>query len=119
MTEQVQPYDPNITQEISRHLGTAYFVQGHKSGGATRDRYYFVFPEPLFKPIRTHALTTNLDGVEWPAMAKPPRAPPTLRAIYPELLRHRLNKQLTPWEHDHLKAFRVFEHHTNSTICKT
>ena len=45
-------------------------------------------------------------------MSAPPRAPPTIRAIYPELLRRHAHNALSTYEAEQLKAFKVFDHST-------
>ena len=90
-SEQVVPYDDKIITQLSNILGNQRRVECSQWGGATRTRDFYLIPEINISPIPTKAARTyNLrDGWRWPIpkLQHLMTPPPTLRAIYPELLR--------------------------------
>ena len=118
-SEQVVPYDDKIIRQLTNILGQQRRVECSQWGGATRTRDFYLLPEINISPIPTKAARTyNLrDGWRWPIpkLQHLTNPPPTLRAIYPELLRRAVHNEITWNENDMLKQLQIHHAQTNQT----
>ena len=105
-----------ITQQLANLLGTSGRVDCSQWGGSTRTRDFYVTPDINISPIPTKtARTYNLgEGWSWPnpKLQRLTTPPPTLRAIYPELLRRAVHSETTWNENDMLKQLLVYHAQT-------
>ena len=114
LAEMVPCAIPQWEQIFSLHMGAKHRVQPpQNSGEASRFRDYYVQPElpqGFFQHIQTPARTQDVqhfpDGSTW--TSNPPgRSPPTVKAIYPKLLRDQLEKTISHSDKQSLQAFRI------------
>jgi hypothetical protein len=115
--EQVEPYDEGIRSTLTKMFGQRFLTNGADFGGATRRRDYF-FSEEL--PALQHSTQRDCKnlGLGWywpfPKSNWGESHPPTIRAIYPELVRRRTFGQptLSGSEKNQVEAWLI--HHPTS-----
>ena len=100
---------PHDAEDRHRHAGWPLVAEGHKFGGAARDRWYFMNPairEPV--PISERAPTYQLEnGCKWPAPGVGVDKIPTLRAVWPLIIDRVRSNEAYPSELGTLEGLNV------------
>ena len=113
LAEMVPTAIPQWEAVLSHHMGRRHRVQPpSNSGEASRIRDYYVqpeLPEGFFEQANKSQyplVQTFADGSRW-SSTPPGKAPPTVKAIYPKLLRDNIANVITPADRSSLQNFRI------------
>ena len=118
LAEMVPCAVPQWKQILCHHMGKCHRVQPpHNSGEASRDRDFYVqpdLPDNFFSQAQLENCAPRIqrfaDGSYWESKT-PGQKPPTVKAIYPKLLRDQLDGTISDSDRRSLQTFQIRNKH--------